>query len=91
MHEVPHENEVDFDEDDVEDDFESDGGVVEVVDGPEALMLMEAIVDPVEAGLEPDPHQDFPRIATTRNNLTALSQRYNVRDSRIVSETKALR
>ena len=33
-------------------------------------------------GLETDPNHaqhGFPRIATTRNNLTALSQRYNVR------------
>jgi hypothetical protein len=33
-------------------------------------------------GFETDPNHaqhGFPRIATTRNNLTALSQRYNVR------------
>jgi hypothetical protein len=81
VHETPHANDVgsfDGDDDEDEDEEEEDEGV-------EGLVFM----DPFEwdlvmsnNGLETDPNHaqhGFPRIATTRHNLTALSQQYNVR------------
>lgn len=67
----------DGDDDDEDDDsVDDDVAVVEDMDELAELYGAEAIFG---AGSESDQGEpSFPRIATTRNNLTAHSQRYNV-------------
>ncbi|KAK4129326.1 hypothetical protein N657DRAFT_639929 [Parathielavia appendiculata] len=82
VYETSHANDVDFDED--EDDEDDDDGDEEEDWVDAGLVFLE----PHEwelalnnSGLETDPNHaqhGFPRIATTRHNLTALSQQYNL-------------
>ncbi|KAL2165514.1 hypothetical protein VTH06DRAFT_814 [Thermothelomyces fergusii] len=77
--EVPHEADMDFEEDESEVDDEDDEQFMDDADdaGEDAFEWDAAFGE----GLETDPNHaqhGFPRIATTRNNLTALSQRYNL-------------
>ena len=62
---------------------EDSGGDEEDEDDPldqDAFLAMNEWAPHLGTGLESDHAQHgFPRIASTRNNLTALSQRYNVR------------
>ncbi|KAL2171128.1 hypothetical protein VTG60DRAFT_3643 [Thermothelomyces hinnuleus] len=77
--EVPHEADMGFEDDESDVDEEDDDQFIDEIE--------DAVVDAFEwdtppgEGLETDPNHaqhGFPRIATTRNNLTALSQRYNL-------------
>ncbi|KAK4153403.1 hypothetical protein C8A00DRAFT_15379 [Chaetomidium leptoderma] len=79
VNEGPHDNDMVFDDDeddgevDEEDDALEEGVFAELYDWSPALGG--------GAGLETDPNHaqhGFPRIATTRHNLTALSQRFNL-------------
>jgi hypothetical protein len=74
--EVPHEADLGFEEEDSEAEEE------EEEEPPEEFTWAELYeMDAGFVGFETDPNHaqhGFPRIAATRNNLTALSQRYNV-------------
>lgn len=76
VHSMPN-SYVDFDNDDDEDDFEEEEEIEGVIQWME---LQDAdAVSGVELEAEEDHAQHgFPRTASARNNLTALSQRYNV-------------
>lgn len=75
--EIPHDNlPIEDDDDDGGDDDDDDEDYD--VDGVD---VYEAEGTTAGVGFETDPNHaqhGFPRIATTRNNLTALSQQYNV-------------
>ncbi|KAL2198944.1 hypothetical protein P885DRAFT_75354 [Corynascus similis CBS 632.67] len=77
--EVPHEAEMGFDDDESDVDEEDEEQFLDEAEG--ALMDTFDWDGTPGVGLETDPNHaqhGFPRIATTRNNLTALSQRYNL-------------
>ena len=72
-------NELVFDDDDEDPEEEEEEENLLVPEG--GLIDLYEIDFIASAGLETDPNHaqhGFPRIATTRNNLTALSQKYNV-------------
>lgn len=82
VNEAPHDNDLDFEDDDEDDDENGEEEVLVLNEDELALMDAYDMLPIALGGLEPESthaQHGFPRIATTRNNLTALSQRYNVR------------